>query len=133
MQYYSILCQCRYILLLHLTAVCNKRMCDGCTDGTGSTCPQCPVPPYPSIDPHMAHGHMAHPHRSRSSPPRVLISGHRGPGLGAGTIAGDSGGRSPGGPRFRGRYLTTPNIYRVSVRVCSVLHTGRICGRSLNR
>ena len=22
-----------------------------------STCPQCPVPPYPSIDPLMAHGH----------------------------------------------------------------------------
>ena len=29
-------------------------MCDGCTDGTVSTCPQCPPP---SIDPHMAHGH----------------------------------------------------------------------------
>ena len=32
-------------------------MCEGCTDGTVSTCPQCPVPPYPSIDPLMAHGH----------------------------------------------------------------------------
>ena len=60
--------------------------------------------------------HMAHGHRSRSSPPRVLISGHRGPGLGAGTMAGDSGGRSPGGPRFRGRYLTILNTHRGSVR-----------------
>ena len=48
-------------------------------------------------------------------------------------MAGDSGGRSPGGRRRRGRELTILNTQIApGLSVSCVTHAGRICGRSLN-